>query len=64
MNYFFGGIGSSIPSSATAVPGSIILIGVIRFWVFVSSGLSAVQEEVKRIAAKQLKAIHRFFIKK
>lgn len=64
MNYFFGGNGSSIPSAKTSAPGTRVLVGVVKFSFLVSTGLSAVQEEVKRIAAKQPIANTSFFIKK
>jgi hypothetical protein len=41
-----------------------ILIGVFELSWLLSSGLSGVQDDVKRIAAKQLIETNRFFIKK
>jgi hypothetical protein len=51
------------PIAKTPVPETVFLPGVVKFWFLVSTGLSAVQEEVKRIAAKQPKANTSFFIK-
>ena len=63
MNYFFGGNGSSNPSAEISVLGAEILVGTISFSFLVSTALSAVQEEVKRIATKQPIANTSFFIK-
>lgn len=51
------------PIAKTPVPGTVILPGVVKFSLLVSTGLSAVQEEVKRMAAKQPMANTSFFIK-
>jgi hypothetical protein len=63
MNYFFGGNGSSFSSVEKVVTGTGGLLGVVNFSVCVSTGLSAVQEEFKRIAAIQPIVNTSFFIK-
>ncbi len=52
------------PSAETLIPGSEILVGVIKFSFSASTIVSAVQEDIKIIAAKQPVAINSFFIKK
>ena len=51
------------PSVTALVPGTGTLFGVIEFCFEASTGLSAVQEDIKTIAAKQPIAINSFFIK-
>lgn len=53
-------IGYSEAASAEAET----FVGAIEFSLLVSTGLSAVQEEVKKIEAKQIIASNSFFIKK